>query len=188
MDTKAHPLAPDRRRPWAYRLIVTVLVAAVAVLAWHQRGARHPEPAPRPSPTGRMILDQVCPVGTDRHRAVAVSFRLSNGLDAPVLVRRADPVAVPAALRAVQTLMTSGSCEQPLDVHADGSLAPGDKLLVIFQFEVPAGSCPRPVPVRARLTVEAAGTDRVSEIAILPDLCPAALAPPGTGQHAADNY
>ncbi|HKS98162.1 MAG TPA: hypothetical protein VJT31_01415 [Rugosimonospora sp.] len=171
------------RRPRAFWLTVVLVAAAVVGLAWYQRRAQHPQPAPQPSAAaGRMIVDQVCPVGTDQHRGVAVSFRLTNGLGIPVLLVRAEPVLVLGGLRPVQTVMTSGNCQQPLDTHADGNLAPGGTVMIIFQFEVPAGTCPWPLPVRARLTVEAGGADRISEVPVLPDLggmpfgtCPSTL-------------
>jgi hypothetical protein len=158
------------RRPWAFWLAVVAIAAAVAGLAWHQRRAPDPGPAPSPSAVaGRMVVTEVCPVATDQHRTLSVSFRLTNGLGVPVLVR-AEPVLVLGGLRPVRTLMTSGHCDQPLDTRADGSLAPGDTMLVIFQFEVPAGTCPQPVPVAARLTVESDGGEQVTETRILPDL------------------
>jgi hypothetical protein len=160
-----------RSRPWAFWLVVAVVAVVVAGVAWQQRRAGHAVVKPQPStPAGQLFLDQICPIGTDGHRSVAVSFRLANHLGTPVLLRRADPVLALGGLRPVRTLLTSGTCEQPLDTHADGSLAPGDALLVIFEFEVPPGTCPQPLPVGARLTVEAGGADRISEIPVRVDL------------------
>jgi len=160
-----------RPRRWTFWLTTVLVAAAVAGLAWHQRRTAEPAATPRPSATARgLFVDQVCPVRTDGRRSLAVAFRLGNGLGVPVLVRGAEPVLALGGLRPVDTVMTSGDCRQPLDTRADGNLAPGGTILVIFEFDVPAGTCPRPVPVGARLTVESGGTDRTSQLQVLPDL------------------
>lgn len=158
-------------RPWLVRLAVVLAVVVLAVLALYQRRARHPGVVAQPSPSAtRMVVDQVCPVATDGYRTVTVSFRLTNKGGAPVRLLRIEPTLVLGGMRPVATLMTSGACDQPLDTAADGTLGPGDTLMVIFQFQPSPGTCPRPLPVRARLTVQSAGAEQVTELPVLPDL------------------
>jgi hypothetical protein len=164
-----------RRRPlpsWAFWLCVGVVVAALAAAVLVQRRHTHP-PATAASPVpGRVAVDTVCPVTahTDGRRSLTVSFTLGNHGAEAVTVVRVEPVLVLGGLRPVSTATAAGTCERQAPAPEDGTLAPGGSLLVTFQFDVPPGTCPAPLPVQASVRVRAHGTTTVSQLAVLPDL------------------
>jgi hypothetical protein len=159
------------RRPWRFWLIATLVAATVAGVALYQRGGRSPATTPTtPPPQGRVLVAAVCPVTSDGHRSLTVSFVLRNDTGAAVRIRTVDPVPIMEGLRQVSVTTAAGTCENRGPAPVEGALRAGGTLLVTFQFEVVAGTCPQPIPVQVAVQIEARGELTTSQLPVLNDL------------------
>lgn len=170
------PERPGRRPPrWIFWLVVTAVAAGVVGVALTQRhGGSSSVVAPSPPITmfGRVRVDTICEVHVDGD-LLTVSFTLVNGTTWPVdlLAVRADPVL--PGLLALGSTTKPGTCGQPGPVRGTDTadpLAPGGSVLVTFEFSVPAGTCPRPVPIAADLRVRVGAAESDSSLPVLNDL------------------
>ena len=176
------PERPGRRPPpWMFWLVVAAVAAGVVGVALAQRHDTTTT-APAPSPSirmfGRVRIDTVCDVSVDRD-LLTVSFTLVNGTNWPVDLLAVEPDPVLPGLLALGATTKQGTCGQPGPARTPETtnpLAPGGSVLVTFEFTVPAGSCPRPVPVAASLRLRVGAAESDSSLPVLNDLGAATFA------------
>jgi hypothetical protein len=99
-----------------------------------------------PAPLSYLRVSTICPVVTDGHTSMTVSFVLANPTPATLLLADVRPELPLPGLKPSRPVTSGGTCAHPGTARAKGPLRSGQGKLFTMRFRLPK-VCPQFIPV-----------------------------------------